>query len=75
MLFPCSRRLEQYAGQCENNPEKIAKKCRKFNELMDNGLISVRSADAVNWILKNGGIFRTRWLKSGREGLIWGVIL
>ena len=48
---------------------------QEIYELMDNGLISVRSADAVNWILKNGGIFRTHWLKNGREGLIWEVIL
>ena len=32
-------------------------------------------AGDINWILKNGGIFRARCLGSGREGLIWEVIL
>ena len=33
------------------------------------------SADCARRDLKNGGIFRTHWLKNGREGLIWEVIL
>lgn len=39
ILFPCSRRLEQYVGQCENKLEKIVEKYRAFCELMDNGLL------------------------------------